>query len=63
MMVLTRLMCATLVLWCQGVTPSNYKGGLPAPEAGAHTQEGGIEAELTQPLAGQRAHKTKQKIR
>ena len=30
---------------CQGVTPSNSKGGLPAPEARAHTQEGGVKAE------------------
>ena len=33
---------------CQGITPSNSKGGLPAPEAEACTQQGGIEAELTQ---------------
>ena len=32
---------------CQGITPSNSKGGLPAPEAGARTQEGGIRAKLT----------------
>ena len=25
---------------CQGVTPSNSKGGLPAPEAGARAQRG-----------------------
>ena len=23
---------------CQGITPSNSKGGLPAPEAGAHAK-------------------------
>ena len=45
---------------CQGVTPSNSKGGLPAPEAGVRVQEEGVEAELTQPLAGRKAHKTKQ---
>ena len=45
---------------CQGITPFNSKGGLPAPEAGTHAQEGGIKAELTQPLAGQKACKTKQ---
>ena len=27
---------------CQGITPSNSKGGLPAPEAGARAEEGGI---------------------
>ena len=37
---------------CQEITPSNSKGGLPAPEAEARVQEGGVEAELTQPLAG-----------
>ena len=37
---------------CQEITPSNSKGGLPAPEAEVHAQEGGIEAKLTQPLAG-----------
>ena len=47
---------------CQGVTPSNSKGGLPAPEAKAHVQEGGIEAELTQPLAGREACETKQRL-
>ena len=26
-----------------------------------HAQEGGIKAELTQPLAGQKAHETKQR--
>ena len=31
---------------CQGVTPSNSKGGLPAPEAGVHVQEGGIEGRI-----------------
>ena len=25
---------------CQGITPSNSKGGLPAPEAGTRAQEG-----------------------
>ena len=43
-----------------GNYPSNSKGGLPAPEARTCAQEGGVEAELTQPLASQRAHKTKQ---
>ena len=46
---------------CQGVTPSNSKGGLPAPEAKARTQEGSVKAELTQPLAGRKARKTKQR--
>ena len=46
---------------CQGVTPSNSKGGLPAPEAKAHAQEGDVEAELTQPLVGRKTRKTKQK--
>ena len=31
---------------CQGITPSNSKGGLPAPEAGAHAEEGGIRDEI-----------------
>ena len=31
---------------CQGITPSNFKGGLPAPEAGAHAEEGGIRDEI-----------------
>ena len=31
---------------CQGVTPSNSKGGLPAPEARAHAQEGGIDGQV-----------------
>ena len=31
---------------CQGITPSNSKGGLPAPEAGAHAEEGGIRDEV-----------------
>ena len=31
---------------CQGITPSNSKGGLPAPEAGARTQEGGVRAKI-----------------
>ena len=46
---------------CQGVTPSNSKGGLPAPEAEARAQEGDVEAELTQPLVGRKACKTKQR--
>ena len=31
---------------CQGITPSNSKGGLSAPEAGAHAEEGGIRDEI-----------------
>ena len=31
---------------CQGITPSNSKGGLPAPEAGACAQEGGVGAKI-----------------
>ena len=31
---------------CQGITPSNSKGGLPAPEAGAHARKGGIRDEV-----------------
>ena len=31
---------------CQGVTPSNSKGGLPAPEARARAQEGGVGAKI-----------------
>ena len=31
---------------CQGITPSNSKGGLPAPEARARTEEGGIRDEI-----------------
>ena len=31
---------------CQGITPSNSKGGLPAPEARACAQEGGIRAKI-----------------
>ena len=31
---------------CQGITPSSSKGGLPAPEAGARAQEGGIRAKI-----------------
>ena len=31
---------------CQGITPSNFKGGLPAPEAGACVQEGGVRAKI-----------------
>ena len=32
--------------FCQGITPSNSKGGLPAPEAGARAQEGGVGAKI-----------------
>ena len=31
---------------CQGITPSNSKGGLPAPEAGARAEKGGIRDEI-----------------
>ena len=31
---------------CQGITPSNSKGGLPAPEAGVCAQEGGVRAKI-----------------
>ena len=31
---------------CQGITPSNSKGGLPAPEAGVHAQEEGVRAKI-----------------
>ena len=31
---------------CQGITPSNSKGGLPAPEARARAEEGGIRDEI-----------------
>ena len=32
--------------YCQGITPSNSKGGLPAPEARARVREGGIRDEI-----------------
>ena len=32
--------------WCQGITPSNSKGGLPAPEAGTRAEEGGVRDEI-----------------
>ena len=31
---------------CQGITPSNSKGGLPAPEAGARAEEEGIRDKI-----------------
>ena len=31
---------------CQGITPSNSKGGLPAPEAGARAEEEGVRDEI-----------------
>ena len=31
---------------CQGITPSNSKGGLPAPEARARAEEGGVRDEI-----------------
>ena len=31
---------------CQGITPSNSKGGLPAPEAGARAEEEGIRVKI-----------------
>ena len=38
---------AELVLGaCQGITPSNSKGGLPAPEAGTRAEEGGVRDEI-----------------
>ena len=41
--------------------PPNSKGGLPAPEAKACAQEGGVEGELTQLLAGWKAREAKQR--
>ena len=31
---------------CQGITPSNSKGGLPAPEAGAYARKGGVRDKI-----------------
>ena len=42
----TILKLSNLGSYCQGITPSNSKGGLPAPEAGAHAEEGGIRDEI-----------------
>ena len=53
-------------LWlasCQGVTPSNSKVGLPAPEARARAEGEASEMRLTHPLAGRRARKTKQDLK
>ena len=48
---------------CQGITPSNFKGGLPAPEARAcaHKREQ-LQAEQAQ-QAIREAHVTKQRVR
>ena len=43
LIILFRLAGAT---FCQGITPSNSKGGLPAPEAGARAEEEGIRDEI-----------------
>ena len=45
---------------CQGVTPSNFKGGLPAPEARAYAEEGGIRDEIDPSPSRSKARKTKQ---
>ena len=34
------------LILCQGITPSNSKGGLPAPEAGARVEEEGVRDEI-----------------
>ena len=41
-----RVGCELVVTRCQGVTPSNSKGGLPALEARACAQEGGVESQV-----------------
>ena len=45
----TDLILTNLTVVCQGITPSNSKGGLPAPEAGAHAEEEGVRDEIDPP--------------
>ena len=45
-MKIIRVIASKCEVICQGVTPSNSKGGLPAPEAGACAREKGIEGQV-----------------